>query len=271
MNTNNEKKQFNIIISLGGSCCTAHNIRYRNLRYCSMPFDWLFIKNETPISKLIDCFNNNFKEFMQQKNLVELVGDERGTDCAGHYQYKDLFTEYRTIHDFKKPANDNKEFNRVKKIYDRRIKKMYNYLNKSQSVMFVIDSNCPISITILQELRETIKTKFHIEYVEIHSLQFESHTDEEICSEGVYIQKITRKRNSYDIEKTNYEWKFLDNIILKTLTSINICIRNFPLLVIDKIKKGYSFHFFPKINTLFRVYFYFLGFRLDLCFGKVRL
>lgn len=267
MSTN---KKFDLIISLGGSCCSAHNIQYRNLRYCSMPFDWLFIKDEIPIIKLEECFRNDFKDFMKQENLVELVGDERGNDDNGHYQYKDTYTLYHTIHAFNKPASDNQEYKRVKKIIDKRIARMYSMLKKSKSVMLVVDSHYNIRYETLFKLKETVKEKFNIENIEIHHLQYSADENINSSENNVHIHKITRGTNIYDIAKTNFEWNFLDDIELNSLTAHKLQIGNFKLLIIDRIKKGFAIYFLPKINTIFRIQAYLFGLRLDICLGKVR-
>lgn len=264
-------KKFNLILSLGGSCFAAHNIQYRNLRYCSMPFDWLFIKDETPIIKLEECFRNDFKDFMKQENLVELQGDEKGYDDNGHYQYKDSYTQYRTIHAFNKPATDDKEYKRVKKIINKRISRMYNFLHKSEAVMLVLDSSCDVNFDTLLKLKNTIKEKFNIKHIEIHHIQFATNEDLINHNDDIYIYKIKRARNNYDIAKTNYEWNFLDDIELDSLTAFRVKIFGFELLKIDKIKKGFSFYFLSGINTLFRVQAYLLGIRIDICVGRVRI
>lgn len=264
------KKKFNLILSLGGSCFAAHNIQYRNLRYCSMPFDWFFIRSEVPIIRLAECFKNDFKDFMKQENLVELVGDERGDDNNGHYQYKDTYSEYRTIHAFNKPATDNNEYKRVKKVIDKRINRMYKLLQKSKSVMLVLDSRCDVHFETLLNLKNIIKEKFNIEHIEIHHIQFGANENMNDCNDDIYMYKVARNLNNYDISKTNYEWNFLDDIELESLFAYKIKLFNIELLKIDRIKKGFSFYFLSRMNTLFRIQMYILGLRFDICLGKVR-
>ena len=56
-------KTYDLVCSLGGNCTVAHNLFYRNKRYFSLPFDWLYMENETPVFKLAECFKNDFKDF----------------------------------------------------------------------------------------------------------------------------------------------------------------------------------------------------------------
>lgn len=125
----NKNKKFDLIFSIGGSCASASQLKYRNLRYCSLLFDWFFTRSEMPFLRLCECFKSDFKDFFLQKNLVELFGDERGKDSGGHFQCKDTYSENRAIHLFNKPASDNSEYKRVKKILNNRIKRLYKLIH----------------------------------------------------------------------------------------------------------------------------------------------
>lgn len=234
----NKNKKFDLIFSLGGSCASASQLKYRNLRYCSLPFDYFFTNNEETFTKLIECFKDDFKQFFLQKNLAELTGAERGNDNSGCVQYKDIYTGYRAIHLFKKPAIDEKEYNRVKKVLNRRINRLYKLLFASKQVMILLDTNHNVNISILEELIKLLKEKFCIEHIILNFVQFESKISELECIGDINIYKLTRERNFYDFAMTNYIWSFLDNIKVKKYNDIQLNLFKFPILTLKKIKKG---------------------------------
>lgn len=66
---NGNKRQYDLICSLGGNCAAAHNLQYKGLRPFSLPFDWVYMLNEEPLYKLADCFKDDFSRFFLQENL----------------------------------------------------------------------------------------------------------------------------------------------------------------------------------------------------------
>ena len=43
------KQEYDLIVSLGGNCMVANNLRYRNMRPFSLPFDWVYMIDEKPL------------------------------------------------------------------------------------------------------------------------------------------------------------------------------------------------------------------------------
>lgn len=264
-----DKKSFDLIFSIGGSCASASQLKNRGFRFTSLPFDWLttFNPNDT-LTGLIKCFKDDFTNFLKQKNLVELTEDEKGDDNRGHIQCKDLVTQYHIIHCFKKHFNDKKEYARVKAIFDRRIKKLYNLLDKSNSVCILFDVNKNVNMDLVKELTEIIKEKFHINYIEFHTIKFKS--DE--IEETEFVHATKRDRNLYDFSETNFIWAFLDNFAINKKKDKILSLGNIQILKVNKIKGGFSFSFFPKFAAIIRAKLSILGFAcLDVSIGKIKI
>ncbi len=62
------KKEYDLIFSLGGNCAAAHNILYRGLRKYALPFDWTYMKDE-----IIYDFYNSIKMIYSQKQIDFVV------------------------------------------------------------------------------------------------------------------------------------------------------------------------------------------------------
>lgn len=256
-------KKYDLIFSLGGSCASAHNLRKRHLRFCSFPLDWCFFADESVLSNLNKCFQEDFKNFFLQENLVELNEDEKGDDGGGHIQYKDIYTGYRFIHVFDKPATDTKYYQKIKNIVDKRIKRLYKQLKKAQKVLLLLDTNFEVKYEILENLIKTIKEKFDIAEVSVYWLELNSKTNNVIEINNVTHAQTTRDYNDYDAQVgTNWEWAFLDEIKID---------RHLKEIVdIHRIKKGVLINILGCINTLFNIEIYFLGFRFQFCLGRNR-
>ena len=126
---------YDLICSLGGCCAPAMQIRQRGLQHESLPFDWVFHVDDEQFKMLAEGLCSDFKGWFQKSNMVELIGDERGTSES--YQYKDVMTGFRYIHDFEKPIDENGYFERVCGKYKRRFKRLLQLIEGSNNILFV--------------------------------------------------------------------------------------------------------------------------------------
>ena len=131
------KEKFDFVCSLGGNCMAASQLQQRGLRTFSLPFDWLFYKDSTPIYRLIECFKDNFQHFLLKENLRELHGDEITDAHNNMVQYQDTYTEIFFYNHFSKKIDNNGEFKKVKEKITRRIERFLYFLNKSNKILFI--------------------------------------------------------------------------------------------------------------------------------------
>ena len=57
-----------IFISLGNYCLTSMLLKENKLKYESYPFDWMV----SCIDNINDCINNNFNNFLNKKNYINI-------------------------------------------------------------------------------------------------------------------------------------------------------------------------------------------------------
>jgi hypothetical protein len=205
---------YDFVSSLGGSCIAALQLRKRELRQCSLPFDWLFHVDDSLFPALTKCFQENYCNWLKRENMQELKGDERGT--SPYYQYKDLYTGFRFIHDFHKPIEDNTEFVKVKKRYAKRIKRLYEKIEKSTRIALILNSRWSVRLVLIETFHSMLVAKWPGKEFDIFIISFsqernETKTIEDYC----IVSNYKRAENSYDYFQTNYEWEFLDKISLK--------------------------------------------------------
>jgi len=131
-------KIYDIILSLGGSCAVANQLKERGLRLASYPFDWIFTKEPTSLERLADCFREDFVNWPKLENLVEIDEDERNSHAA-KYQYRDAYTGFRFIHDFTEPKERCAEVVREK--YLRRIERLCLRLKEAKRIALCFDAS----------------------------------------------------------------------------------------------------------------------------------
>ena len=155
---NSKKKEYDLICSLGGNCSAAHNLRYRNMRYFSLPFDWCFMVNEMPIEKLTECLKENtlFK-IAQKENLIPL-NEEEEKFVALHssaFNYKDTFSEYYFVNHFRKKISEG-GYEDFRKKFEKRLSRFQEYIEKSNSILFILTTRINFREDILLNLKNTL-------------------------------------------------------------------------------------------------------------------
>ena len=60
---------YDAIISLGGNCGAASQLRMRGLRPYPLPFDWTYMTGPETIEWLCEGFADGFKDFCLKENL----------------------------------------------------------------------------------------------------------------------------------------------------------------------------------------------------------
>lgn len=259
------KEKYDLIFSLGGNCAAAHNLRYRKLRKFSLPFDWTYITDEFSLYKLADGFKTKFDNFLIKENLQELKKEEFNDAHKDKIQYKDTLTGYYFVNHFNDTIDNIEEYKKVKSKFDKRIKRLYKFIEKSNRILLILSVNFPISDAPVIYLLNVLREKYPEKNFFIKVLSYSAKEIKEINNNNIQINYFTRSQDTNDFINTTKEWSFLDNIEYNP-SMLNI---KFGCLIIDKLKRGYSFVFFPKINTIFYIKLYIFGLRLNIALGKI--
>lgn len=126
--------RFDFIVSIGEACACSAYLREHRLQYASYPFDWL---TAAPFQTRIDLLAGNFERFLEKEDLAFLPKPEKGdTDSRCDY-YENRFNRFYFYHDFPTGVPLDISFPQVAQKYGRRIKRLYEKINRSQSVLFV--------------------------------------------------------------------------------------------------------------------------------------
>lgn len=208
------KKKYDLICSLGGNCAAAHNLKYKGLRRFSLPFDWVYMLDEKPLYKLADCFENDFKNFFLLENLKPLPEGPNASHLD-RPQYYDTYTGYRFVNHFDLPIEQG-GYIPVKEKMDRRIKRLYKYIQKGNSVLFILSLPFEISEKPILNLKKVVEKKWPNKKFDFEVIMFDCKNEKIETISSICMRHHTRKANDRDFNKTNPEWNFLDQCYLNT-------------------------------------------------------
>lgn len=206
-------KSYDLILSLGGSCAVANQLKVRGLRLFSLPFDWVFCVSPDALARLADCFRDDFARWMLPENLVEVDACDRNAHAA-KYQYRDTFTGYRFLHDFGEPKEACAEDVRSK--YLRRIERLYEKLRAADSIALCFDAKYPGSEENLLAIRSLLLEKFGTEKtIDCYLVEFCANRHETICQDHLTIFRFTHPKTDYIFgPNPTFEFSFLDDFRL---------------------------------------------------------
>ena len=121
------------IISLGGDCRPAHHLKRNNLRLAANPFDWMM---RYTLANVTDIINTRFKTFFR-----DIYEDTTKKTRNGYRYIIDKNNRFVSIHHFKKNIDIYSQYD---DFYDKmkfRFYRMLEYINRSESVMFLCNRN----------------------------------------------------------------------------------------------------------------------------------
>ncbi|MBR3924605.1 MAG: hypothetical protein IKJ45_15915 [Kiritimatiellae bacterium] len=209
----NTVKSYDLILSLGGSCAVANQLKVRGLRPFSLPLDWIFCVSPDTLARLADCFRDDFARWMLPENLVEVDSCDWNAHAA-KYQYRDTFTGYRFLHDFVTPKEVSAETVRVK--YRRRIDRLYDKLQKADSLALCFDAKYPGSEENVLAIRSLILEKFGAgKNIDCYLVEFCADRYETIANDHLEVFRFTHPRTDYIFgPHPTFEFGFMDNFRL---------------------------------------------------------
>lgn len=128
------KQKYDIIYSIGRDCACSMYMKQADLRAYSGPFDWL---TNTGFEKRIDLIVNDFKDFINQEDIIPLEKDPNmhNDDTCDYYQ--NVRNDFYYYHDFPTGVALEKSFPSVYAKYMRRIKRFYDNINKRNRILLI--------------------------------------------------------------------------------------------------------------------------------------
>lgn len=124
------QRNYDTVISLGGSCQVAAQMARHSLRTFSGPVDWFIFPSVLCLTKTID---SGFQGFMGYQNLEILSSNEM------NYVVRDKFYDCYSYHDFPLSCNGDISsfYPQFKEKIDRRIQRFYQKLMDKDSILFI--------------------------------------------------------------------------------------------------------------------------------------
>lgn len=226
-------KSFDLVVSLGGNCAAAHQLKYKNFRTKSYPFDWTYFTSDEAVYKLITGFKENFKNYALKKNFKELPVNPSHPD---RIQYKDNYGEIIWANHFSYNKNKNSDYEQVKEKLDRRFKRLVDSIKEAKRILFIFSVSFKISPDAFLKLIDTLYTIYPDKHFEIKVLSFDASKNSVFKNKDVEIFYYRRLINNQDFDTTNKEWDFL-NHINKYQRFINGTKKNILRHIIDFIPK----------------------------------
>ena len=205
---------YNLVVSLGGNCAVASQMKYRGLRRYSLPLDYVYMNDERPLKYLNEAFENNFKNFCLKENLKELQGNERGGDCHGCVPYEDEYSGYRLIHQFHRSVAEDGGYEETREVLDRRFHRLFEKINQSKKILFILTTFFPFDVGYATDLKKTLSRKYKSKKIDLLVVQFGCKEDKKTTVEkGVELVQYARAISSADFnDKSVKEWEFFDHL-----------------------------------------------------------
>lgn len=121
------EKKYDHVVSLGGYCQTAYQLRRGGLRNESYPFDWLVCEDH---AMFCECIKSDFSGWMNRENIEEIP-----PRAPGHRTVIDRRYGFVHQHVFPQDKSIEEAYPEVMETYDRRIKRFLEL--KGKNVLFV--------------------------------------------------------------------------------------------------------------------------------------
>lgn len=161
-------------ISLGSDCCIAFQLKKLGLRECAFPFDWLLTKK---INTIIEIISNDFDGLFENlkikntsSNFPLLIESEDFNKKNELIRVKNLRYNLDFVHDFKS-LNDLKK---VKKTYERRIKRFIEIMKNDKIKKILIRIGSEKEKKYINELKDIFVKKeyknFKIKHISFEDL-----------------------------------------------------------------------------------------------------
>ena len=152
---------YDLVISLGERCSTSMLLRSLNFQTYSFPFDWLLsYSNNFVLKSNIELISNDFNNFLD----IESLEDVPESPLRHHKKVCNKKINYYFLHDFPIDKSIEESFKEIDNKYKRRINRMYDMINLSESILFLyINTREKLSIQSLNNCLKMLQDKFFIQ------------------------------------------------------------------------------------------------------------
>jgi hypothetical protein len=211
-----DKVVYDAIISLGGNCSAASQLRMRGLRSVSLPFDWLAMTDASAVSYLADEFPNGLPSFFKRENLVHYECPHRNGTAPFHYE--DSLSRFCFIHHFHKSL-DAGGYEDVAAKMRRRIERMYRLIEDGSRILFVLATSFYLESVLVDRLVKSFRRRWPEKKIDFRIMQFgvdslDGWSDKSLVN-GFDVFRYRRPVGPYDLNLTSCEWSFLDTVSLR--------------------------------------------------------
>lgn len=145
-------RKYDVAIPLGNFCSASHHLRHNNLQLESYPFDWVGFDNVTIPATLVA---NGFVNYFVPERLERVEG-ENGI----HHPYTQYPERYLFYHCVEKDLPFEEAAKKAKAMFERRIQRVYDYIGKAKSVLFMNTSNDPVAEKDAVEAQRILQERF---------------------------------------------------------------------------------------------------------------
>lgn len=193
-----------LIVSLGGDCLAASQIKVRGLRPFSLPFDWCSSDGAPAIEKLAHQFEVGFSDFARKANMEPIPNVRFG--------YKDRLTGFSFIHHFRAEIMKAGEYERFDDVLQRRLARLRKAIEMSKSVLFLVSRTWKIDEKCLRTMDSVCSRLWPGKRFQYILVTYNSRPAEMRHDAKFGVIRLSRDRTGYDLREKVFEWSFLDGI-----------------------------------------------------------
>ena len=193
-----------MICSLGGDCIAASQLRNRNLRPYSLPFDWCFSDGESAILRFAEQLSVGFRDFALRENMKPIPNLK--------FAYKDVRTGYNFMHHFHAPRVAPGEYARFRETLDRRMTRLFAEIERSRTILFLLSRTYRINEACVREVEKVCRRRWPEKEFYFILATYNSSPASIAYEDHLTAVRISRDRNDYDLKEKVFEWSFLDNV-----------------------------------------------------------
>lgn len=176
-------EEYGRVISLGGQCQVAYQLKENHKRSESFPFDWI----QSTFEGVYQFILEEGKNFLSKDHLV-FAGNK------GNY-VQDPYYQMLFLHDFESPSDFMKEYDFIKAKYDRRVNRFFQALNSEAPVLL-------IRLGITREQAALLSELIHTKYPRLnYTILALDHTEE--IRENWNIKRVI---NLYLLQEDPHNW-----------------------------------------------------------------
>lgn len=207
------EKSYDIIVSLGGNCFVAVQLRHRGMRQYSLPLDWTYIKGPEYIAKLPDLIRTKFADFCIYENMKD-IGEPEMEAGKPTYKFEDTLMGFGFVHQFHAPLTDKEGFAVDRAIIQKRIDRMYKNVSQSKRVLFVLETSFTFDEAIIRPIYEALKNTFANTEVDLRVMQFggKKFIDVDLDAHVHFTRHIRASSVESDVYSTAVEWNWLNQL-----------------------------------------------------------